>query len=71
MRIASAIDAVPAIWSGPRLRTASPDPAPLRPPSGRQRSAAAADPGAAALRIHDLSLVPALCWPHDGRVAQR
>ena len=33
---AEAIDAVPALWSGPR-RFKSPPIPPLRPPSGRQR----------------------------------
>jgi len=35
-QIASAIDAVPALWSGPRMRPTPPIP-PLRPPKGRQR----------------------------------
>jgi hypothetical protein len=35
-RIAAAVDAVPALWSGPR-RHKTPAIAPLRPPSGRQR----------------------------------
>ena len=35
-QIAAAIDAVPALWSGPR-RQAETEMAPLRPPSGRQR----------------------------------
>jgi hypothetical protein len=36
-QIAAAIDAVPALWSGPR-RHAEPEMAPFRPPSGRQRA---------------------------------
>jgi len=35
-QIAAAIDAVPALWSGPR-RQGEPEMAPVRPPSGRQR----------------------------------
>ena len=35
-QIAAAIDAVPALWSGPR-RQAETEMAPIRPPSGRQR----------------------------------
>jgi len=37
-RIAAAVDAVPALWSGPR-RHATPQVPPRRPPSGRQRRA--------------------------------
>jgi hypothetical protein len=37
-RIAAAVDAVPALWSGPRRRPTAPVP-PRRPPSGRQRRA--------------------------------
>jgi hypothetical protein len=36
-QIAAAIDAVPALWSGPR-RQAETEMAPIRPPSGRQRA---------------------------------
>jgi hypothetical protein len=42
--IAAAIDAVPAVWSGPRRRAAAPI-LPLRPPAGRQRSAPPPTPG--------------------------
>ena len=35
--VAFAVDAVPALWSGPRRRDAPPIP-PIRPPMGRQRS---------------------------------
>ena len=35
-QIAAAIDAVPALWSGPRRRSET-EMSPLRPPSGRQR----------------------------------
>ena len=35
-QIAEALDAVPALWSGPR-RQAETEMAPIRPPSGRQR----------------------------------
>jgi hypothetical protein len=42
--IAAAIDAVPAVWSGPRPRAATPI-LPLRPPAGRQRSAPPPTPG--------------------------
>jgi len=42
--IAAAIDAVPAVWSGPRHRAATPI-LPLRPPAGRQRSAPPPTPG--------------------------
>ena len=35
-RIADAVDAVPALWSGPRHRPTPPIP-PIRPPTGRQR----------------------------------
>jgi hypothetical protein len=35
--IAAMIDAVPALWSGPRRRPTKPIP-PFRPPSGRQRT---------------------------------
>jgi hypothetical protein len=37
-RIAAAVDAVPALWSGPRHHATPPVP-PRRPPSGRQRTA--------------------------------
>jgi hypothetical protein len=73
-QIAAAIDAVPALWSGPR-RHRAPSIAPVRPPSGRQRSPQA--PGEAPTeapgeeprpdapdQIYDPSLIPALCWPH-------
>jgi hypothetical protein len=42
-QIAAAIDAVPALWSGPR-RPGETEMAPLRPPSGRQRPASRPDP---------------------------
>jgi hypothetical protein len=42
-QIAAAIDAVPALWSGPR-RQGETEMAPLRPPSGRQRPASRPDP---------------------------
>jgi hypothetical protein len=42
-QIAAAIDAVPALWSGPR-RHGETEMAPLRPPSGRQRPASRPDP---------------------------
>jgi hypothetical protein len=35
-QIAAAIDAIPALWSGPRRQAAAPV-SPIRPPSGRQR----------------------------------
>jgi len=41
-QIASAIDAVPALWSGPRMFPTAPI-SPLRPPKGRQRLIRAAD----------------------------
>jgi hypothetical protein len=41
-QIANAIDAVPALWSGPRMRPTAPIP-PLRPPKGRQRLVLTAD----------------------------
>jgi hypothetical protein len=43
-QIAAAIDAVPALWSGPRRHRES-EMAPRRPPSGRQRQRRAADDG--------------------------
>jgi len=43
-QIAAAIDAVPALWSGPR-RSGDSEMAPLRPPSGRQRQRPAVDGG--------------------------
>ncbi len=42
-QIAAAIDAVPALWSGPRRDGEAPMP-PLRPPSGRQRQGQDPDP---------------------------
>jgi hypothetical protein len=69
--IAAAIDAVPALWSGPR-RHREPSIPPDRPPSGRQRSREApsesASPGAAD-QIYDPSLISALCWPHASGLA--
>jgi hypothetical protein len=41
--IAAAVDAVPALWSGPRRHWSEPI-APLRPPSGRQRPAESIPP---------------------------
>jgi hypothetical protein len=65
-QIAAAIDAVPALWSGPR-RQSSPAIPPYRPPTGRQRSrqepSEAPRPDAPD-QIYDPSLIPALCWPH-------
>ena len=55
-QIAEAIDAVPALWSGPRHHTVKPIP-PIRPPLGLL--------GAARLpneHVNDLSLIPWLCW---------
>ena len=66
-QIAAAIDAVPALWSGPR-RHAMAEIAPRRPPSGRQRHA---ERRSRHRRIYDPSLIVALCWPHDRGVAQR
>ena len=43
-QIAEALDAVPALWSGPR-RQGETEMAPLRPPSGRQRPRRTADDG--------------------------
>ena len=43
-QIAAAIDAVPALWSGPR-RQGEAEMAPVRPPSGRQRPRRTADDG--------------------------
>jgi hypothetical protein len=69
-QIAAAIDAVPALWSGPRRHPSQPI-SPDRPPPGRQRSRQA--PGEAPSeaprpdapdQIYDPSLIPALCWPH-------
>jgi hypothetical protein len=60
--------------AGPR-RHAEPTITPRRPPSGRQRGGLAARPAARVqadtVRIHDLSIIPTLCWPHDRGVAQR
>ena len=62
-QIAAAIDAVPALWSGPRRHT-SPPIAPDRPPPGRQRSpqapSKAPSPGSPD-QMYDPSLIAALC----------
>ena len=61
-RIAAAIDAVPALWSGPR-RQSTPPISPLRPPGGRQgrQRAARQEPSAGGTgQIYDPSLI-ALC----------
>ena len=61
-RIAAAIDAVPALWSGPR-RQSTPPISPLRPPGGRQgrQRAARQEPNAGGTgQIYDPSLI-ALC----------
>ena len=62
-QIAAAIDAVPALWSGPR-RQSTPAISPLRPPSGRQGQQRAPRPepsGEATGQIYDPSLIIALC----------
>jgi hypothetical protein len=70
-QIAAAVDAVPALWSGPR-RHSAPEITPRRPPSGRQRQrqAPSATPSPDSTgEIYDPSLTAALCWPHDRGVA--
>ena len=65
-QIAAAIDAVPALWSGPRRHPSQPI-SPDRPPPGRQRRGQApseAPSPAAPDQIYDPSLISALCWPH-------
>ncbi|MDX6344593.1 MAG: hypothetical protein QOH87_4731 [Trebonia sp.] len=62
-QIAAAIDAVPALWSGPR-RHSSPSIAPDRPPPGRQRSPQApskAPSPDSPDQMYDPSLIAALC----------
>jgi hypothetical protein len=62
-QIAAAIDAVPALWSGPR-RHSSPPIAPDRPPPGRQRSPQApskAPSPDSPDQMYDPSLIAALC----------
>ncbi len=62
-QIAAAIDAVPALWSGPRRQSAPPI-SPRRPPSGRQgqQRAPRQEPGQdGAGQIYDPSLITALC----------
>ena len=60
-RIAEAVEAVPALWSGPRHRPTPPIP-PLRPQPGRQPPKAS---------LHDSSLITALSWDYDRNVAHR
>jgi hypothetical protein len=60
-RIAEAVEAVPALWSGPRHHPTPPIP-PLRPQPGRQPPRA---------RLYDSSSITALSWDYDRHMAKR